>query len=51
MKKFTVLLAAMLIVSVSFAQVSITKKEVKAGQTLKIQEAPGGGFAISLMAK
>ncbi|MBR5749647.1 MAG: glycoside hydrolase family 97 protein [Prevotella sp.] len=30
---------------------TITKKEVKAGQTLKIQEAPGGGFAISLIAK
>ena len=27
------------------------KKTVKAGQTLKIKEAPGGGFAISLMAK
>ena len=26
----------------------ITKKTVKAGQTLKIKEAPGGGFAISL---
>jgi len=24
---------------------------VKAGQTLKIKEAPGGGFAISLIAK
>lgn len=30
---------------------TITKKTVKAGQTLKIKEAPGGGFAISLMAK
>ena len=29
----------------------ITKKTVKAGQTLKIKEAPGGGFAISLKAK
>ena len=28
----------------------ITKKTVKAGQTLKIKEAPGGGFAVSLMA-
>jgi hypothetical protein len=28
----------------------ITKKTVKAGQTLKLKEAPGGGFAISLMA-
>ena len=27
----------------------ITKKTVKAGQTLKIAEAPGGGFAMSLM--
>ena len=26
----------------------ITKKTVKAGQTLKIKEAPGGGFAVSL---
>ena len=30
---------------------TITKKIVKAGQTLKLQEAPGGGFAISLIAK
>ena len=30
---------------------TITKKTVKAGQTLKLQEAPGGGFAISLIAK
>jgi hypothetical protein len=30
---------------------TITKKVVKAGQTLKIKEAPGGGFAISLIAK
>ena len=30
---------------------TITKKVVKAGQTLKIPEAPGGGFAISLIAK
>ena len=29
----------------------ITKKTVKAGQTLKLTEAPGGGFAISLIAK
>ena len=29
----------------------ITKKTVKAGQTLKLREAPGGGFAISLIAK
>ena len=41
MKKFTVLLAAMLIVSVSFAQVSITKKEVKKdGTTLNIKGKP-----------
>ena len=31
--------------------VEITKKVVKAGQTLKLKEAPGGGFAISLIAK
>ena len=30
---------------------TITKKTVKAGQTLKIKEAAGGGFAISLIAK
>ena len=30
---------------------TITKKVVKAGQTLKLKEAPGGGFAISLIAK
>ncbi len=30
---------------------TITKKTVKAGQTLKIKEAPGGGFAISLMVR
>ena len=30
---------------------TITKKVVKAGQTLKVQEAPGGGFAISLIAQ
>ena len=30
---------------------TITKKTVKAGQTLKLTEAPGGGFAISLIAK
>ncbi len=29
----------------------ITRKTVKAGQTLKLREAPGGGFAISLIAK
>jgi len=29
----------------------ITKKTVKAGQTLKLKEAPGGGFAISLIAQ
>ncbi len=29
----------------------ITKKTIKAGQTLKIKQAPGGGFAISLIAK
>ena len=27
---------------------TITKKTVKAGQTMKIKQAPGGGFAISL---
>ena len=27
---------------------TITRKTVKAGQTLKIQQAPGGGFAISI---
>jgi hypothetical protein len=30
---------------------TITKKTVKAGDTLKLTEAPGGGFAISLLAK
>ena len=30
---------------------TITKKTIKAGQTLKIKQAPGGGFAISLIAK
>ena len=30
---------------------TITMKTVKAGQTLKIKEAPGGGFAVSLIAK
>jgi len=30
---------------------TITKKTVKTGQTLKLQEAPGGGFAISLIAR
>ena len=29
----------------------ITKKTVKAGQMLKIKQAPGGGFAISLIAR
>ena len=29
---------------------TITKKTVKAGQTLKLRQAPGGGFAISLRA-
>ena len=30
---------------------TITKKIVKAGQTLKIKEAPGGGFAMSLIVR
>ena len=30
---------------------TITKKTVKAGQTLKIQEAPGGGFAMAIKPK
>ena len=30
---------------------TITKKVVKAGDTLKLTEAPGGGFAVSLIAK
>ncbi len=30
---------------------TITKKTVKAGDVLKITEAPGGGFAVSLIAK
>ena len=30
---------------------TITRKTVKAGQKLKLKEAPGGGFAISIMAK
>ena len=30
---------------------TITKRIVKKGDTLKITEAPGGGFAVSLMAK
>ncbi|MBQ3630798.1 MAG: glycoside hydrolase family 97 protein [Prevotella sp.] len=30
---------------------TITRKTVKANQTLKLQQAPGGGFAISLMAQ
>lgn len=29
----------------------ITKKTVKQGDTLKLKEAPGGGFAVSLIAK
>jgi len=29
----------------------ITRKTVKAGQTLKIKEAPGGGFAMSIIAQ
>ena len=29
---------------------TITRKTVKAGQTLKLQQAPGGGFAISIVA-
>ena len=29
----------------------IVRKTVKAGQTLKIKEAPGGGFAVSLIAQ
>jgi hypothetical protein len=29
----------------------ITKKTVKRGDVLKIKEAPGGGFAMSLFAK
>jgi hypothetical protein len=30
---------------------TITKKIVKQGDTLKLKEAPGGGFAISLIAQ
>ncbi|MCF0143905.1 MAG: glycoside hydrolase family 97 C-terminal domain-containing protein, partial [Firmicutes bacterium] len=30
---------------------NITKSEVKKGDTLTVTEAPGGGFAISLLAK
>jgi hypothetical protein len=30
---------------------TITRKTVKKGDTLKLTEAPGGGFAISLIAK
>ena len=30
---------------------TISKKMVKKGDVLKLKEAPGGGFAISLMAK
>jgi hypothetical protein len=30
---------------------TITKKVVKAGDTLKLTEAPGGGFAVSLIAQ
>ena len=30
---------------------TITKKTIKAGQTLKLRQAPGGGFAISLIAQ
>ena len=30
---------------------TITRKTVKKGQTLKLTEAPGGGFAVSLIAK
>mgnify|MGYP003243517774 FL=1 len=30
---------------------TITKKTVKKGDTLKLTEAPGGGFAVSLIAK
>ena len=29
---------------------TITRKTIKKGQTLKIKQAPGGGFAISLKA-
>ena len=29
---------------------TITKKTVKKGDTLKLTQAPGGGFAVSLMA-
>ena len=30
---------------------TITRKVVRQGDVLKLQEAPGGGFAVSLMAK
>jgi hypothetical protein len=30
---------------------TITRKTVKPGDVLKIKEAPGGGFAVSLIAK
>ena len=30
---------------------TITKRTVKRGDTLKLTEAPGGGFAVSLIAK
>ena len=30
---------------------TVTRKKVKSGQTLKIDEAPGGGFAISIIAQ
>ena len=30
---------------------AITKKVVKQGDVLKLREAPGGGFAVSLIAK
>ena len=30
---------------------TVTKKTVKKGDTLKLTEAPGGGFAVSLIAK
>ena len=30
---------------------TITKRTVKKGDVLKVKEAPGGGFAVSLMVK
>ena len=30
---------------------TITKKVVKKGDVIKVKEAPGGGFAVSLIAK